>query len=181
MEEKVTSVTPWKKRKVNINLSHCIICQSSNKRKRCVETPLLEKMKRLIDICRERESYGDGTVKGFVERIKDMDVEELKENEAFYHKECYSKYANKEKLERAKKRYHNAVESGSSAIAKRKAGRPSLSVTVEKEEERSTRSKVYAVRQKHVYYLSKAKWEMSQSSIFKNWSKVSRFSKQTRR
>ena len=49
-----------------------------------------------------------------------------------YHRKCYSDYANISKLERAKKRYNNAVEAGDSKI-KPKKGRPSLEKTSVKE------------------------------------------------
>ena len=84
-------------------------------------------MERLLEISSERDSYGAGAVKEFVERVKDAKINLLTQNQAFYHRECYADYANKEKLDRAKKRYQDATEFGSSSMTNRKAGRPSLS------------------------------------------------------
>lgn len=145
MEEDATFVTPWKKRKTDVNYNLCIICQSSNKRKKCVQAPQREKMERLLEICKQRDAFGDSVVKEFVERMKDVDMQLLIDNKAIYHKECYAEFANKGKLERAKIRYNDAKQSNNPSVMKRKAGRPSLCATDDKEEEeevRSTRSKV---------------------------------------
>ena len=100
-------------------------------------------MERLLAVCKERDSYGDSVVKQFVARVKEFDVDWLMENKAVYHKECYAEYANKEKLERTRRRYEEAQSSISSSVTKRKAGRPSTSSLGDEDEAlRSTRSKV---------------------------------------
>ena len=48
-----------------------------------MQKPKPETMERLLEISRERDSYGDGAVKEFVERVKDANKNLLTQNQAF--------------------------------------------------------------------------------------------------
>ena len=81
--------------------------------------------------------------KNFAERTVDPSPATLIENHATYHRICYSNYTNKGKIDVARKRYREAVETGATSVVKRKAGRPSLnnSNELEKYEGLNTRSR----------------------------------------
>ena len=85
----------------------------------------------------------DISIMDFVERTKDRNPEDLLAKNASYHKSCHADIATTTKIERAKKRYRDSIESGKPTVVKRKAGRPSSSTTqVEKDEQLTTGSKV---------------------------------------
>ena len=50
-------------------------------------------------------------------------------NQPFYHPDCYSSLCNTTKLERAEKRYKNALEKSNATLIVPKIGRPSTSAT----------------------------------------------------
>ena len=54
------------------------------------------------------------------------------------HRTCYANFANVSKVERMRKRYHDAIESGQPSEVKRKAGRPSIGHSSNLSEERLT-------------------------------------------
>ena len=58
-----------------------------------------------------------------------------------YHRKCYSNFANVNKVEKAKKRYAEAMDEGEALIIKRKAGRPSWNSSHQTPEGLTTRSK----------------------------------------
>ena len=69
----------------------------------------------------------------FIERSRDLNPENLLARNASYHKSCYADISDTTKIERAKKRYRDSIESG----------KPSSSTTqAEKDEILTTRSKV---------------------------------------
>ena len=79
----------------------------------------------------------------FIERSRDLNPENLLAKNAPYHKSCYADISDTTKIERAKKRYRDSIESGKPSVVKQKAGRPSSSTTqAEKDEILTTRSKV---------------------------------------
>ena len=59
----------------------------------------------------------------FVERTTDKTAKELYESKVCYHESCYSNLANVGKLERAKKRYADSINSGESLVIKRQVDR----------------------------------------------------------
>ena len=119
-----TPVDPAKKRKIDINVSLCIICQEEGPSSKKCTTPNVDTLKKVLDLAKERFSYGDSTVKDFCERVESTNTEELKENNFFWHKDCYSNLGNIAKRDRAKARYEAAMSTGDANVSRRKAGRP---------------------------------------------------------
>ena len=88
----------------------------------------------LLERTRERNRYRDQAVANFAERTVDVSPTTLIVNHATYHRVCCSNYANTSKVDRPRKRYHEAVKTGDTSVVKRKAGRPSLNNSNELEE-----------------------------------------------
>ena len=129
-------LTPWKKPKVIIDCSLCIMCQQAeNQSKAIVKNVNAETLKKVISLCKERDKFGDVSVREFLNRMNEVCVEEVIENAGFYHKQCYSDFGNVKRRDRAVKRFNEAIEQNSSVVTKRKAGRPSKSSVEEAENE----------------------------------------------
>ena len=110
----------------------CIICLENDTKKKFVLSPSFEALEKLLKRSRERASYKDSIVTSFVERTTDKTAKELYESKVcYYHESCYSNLAYVGKLERAKKRYADSINSGESSVIKRMAGRPSLNILKE--------------------------------------------------
>ena len=75
-----------------------------------------------------------------VERTKDTLPSVLATNSS-NHKSCYAAITSISKLERARKRYRDSIDSGAASLIKRMAGRPRLQVPEQQEEPLITRSK----------------------------------------
>ena len=120
-------ITLSKKSRIDINFTRCIICQENKPKKKLV-SPQLETLERLINLTKEREVYGDNTVREFNARMGHYRISDLLENKALYHKDCYALFGNTNLLERVKARYQSALQSSSSSVIKRMPGRPSSSV-----------------------------------------------------
>ena len=118
----------------------CIVCQEAKGKEKLVATPSEESFQKLLECARERAKYRDGTVVELVERTKDTLSSVLATNSP-YHKSCYAAITNISKLERARKRYQDSIDSGEASLIKRKAGRPRLQVPEQQEEPLMTRSK----------------------------------------
>ena len=85
----------------------------------------------------------DNSVMDFVECTRDHNPEDLLAKNASYRKGCYADITNSTKIDRAKKRYRDSIESSQPSVVKQKSGRLSSSTTqVEKDEPLTTRSKV---------------------------------------
>ena len=91
-----------------------------------VDKPTESSFEALLEMTRERHRYRDQVVANFAERTVDVSPATLIENHVTYHRVWYSNYTNKSKIDHARKRYHEAVETGDTSVVKRKAGRPSL-------------------------------------------------------
>ena len=120
----------------------CIICQQ-DKNEHLVSNPSLDSLDKLLLRTRKRAEYKDTFISDFIERTLNCTAQELFNNKVRYHKSCYSSFTNAEKVERAKKRYRESIESGQCSIVQRKAGRPSLNPNKIKDngEALTTRSK----------------------------------------
>ena len=103
-------------------------------------TPSEESFQKLLECARERQNYRDGRVVGLVERTKDTLPSVLATNSS-YHKNCYAAITNISKLERARKRYWDSIDSGEASLIKLKAGRPRLQVPEQQEERLMTQSR----------------------------------------
>ena len=120
--------------------TECIVCQDAKGKEKLVATPSEESFQKLLECARERQNYRDGRVVGLVERTKDTLPSVLATNSS-YHKNCYAAITNISKLERARKRYWDSIDSGEASLIKRKAGRPRLQVPEQQEERLMTQSR----------------------------------------
>ena len=91
-----SSLTPGKKRKTENEYSICLIYQEQSTVK-VIKNPNNESLKKLLSLSRQRAEYGDAKVLEFVERNKNLSVDDLLNNKACYHKKCYSEFTNIEK------------------------------------------------------------------------------------
>ena len=110
----------------------CLLCENELGKEPFVENPTEEAINNLLFRARERHKFRDNAVENFVSQTADKTAVDLINLKVRYHRKCYSDYANISKLERAKKRYNDAVEAGDPKI-KPKKGRPSLEKTSVKE------------------------------------------------
>ena len=62
--------------------------------------------------------YKDSQVRDFVKRTTDHKAEKLISSNARYHKKCYANFSNTSKVERARKRFSDSIESGESSVMK---------------------------------------------------------------
>ena len=103
-------------------MNECIICEGVCGK--LVDKPTESSYETLLEGTRERHRQRDQAVANFVERTVDVSPATLIENHATYHRVCYSNYTDKSKIDRTKKQYHEAVETGDTSTIKQKAGRP---------------------------------------------------------
>ena len=103
-------------------MNECIICEGVCWK--LVDKPTESSYETLLEGTRERHRQRDQAVASFVERTVDVSPATLIENHATYHRVCYSNYTDKSKIDRAKKQYHEAVETGDTSAIKQKTGRP---------------------------------------------------------
>ena len=125
--ENLPGIKPIKKRKINIDCHLCILCQDKTKEILC-SSPSLDSFEKLLTRCRKRAKYKDISVIGFVGRTQNIEAADLANTDAKYHRSCYSKYANTQKVIHAEKRFKDSLESGQvSTVINCTPGRPSAS------------------------------------------------------
>ena len=59
------------------------------------------------------------------QRLGDKNLQDIVNNNGFYHRQCYQNITNKETLKRAKKRFKKAISQATPSASKPKKGRPS--------------------------------------------------------
>ena len=91
-------------------MNECIICEKVGGK--LVEKPTESSIETLFERTRQKHRYWDQAVANFAEQTVDISPATPVENHATYHWVCYSNYTNKSKIDRAKKRYPEAVETG---------------------------------------------------------------------
>ena len=91
----------------------CIVCQDAKGK----ENLWQHHEWKLLECARERAKYRDGTVVELVERTKDT-LPSVRATNSSYHKSCYAEITNISKLERARKRYRDSVDSGEASLTK---------------------------------------------------------------
>ena len=125
---------------INKKKIECIVCQDAKRKEKLVTSPSEETFRKLIEGARERAKYRDGTGVELLERTKGTLPSVLATNSS-YHKSCYAAITNISKLERARKRYRDSIDSGEASLIKLKTGRPRLQVPEQQEEPLTTRRK----------------------------------------
>ena len=83
-----------------------------------VDKPTEPSFETLLEKTGERHRYRDQAVANFAKRTADVSPSTLTENHATYHRVCY--YTNKNKIDRARNRYHQAVETGDTSVVNKK-------------------------------------------------------------
>ena len=98
-------------------MDYCVICLNNKNTKdnKFVLNPSLDAFEKLLVRARERHNYKDSKVK------EGVTARELFDQHAQYPGSCYKSIPNIEKVQRAKKRYSDSVETGEPSISKRKA------------------------------------------------------------
>ena len=117
-----------------------MVCQDAKGKEKLVATPSEESFRKLLECARERAKYRDGTVVELVERTKDTLPSVLATNSS-YHKSCYAAITNISKLERARRRYRDSIDSSEASLIKQMTERPRLQLPEQQEEPLMTRSK----------------------------------------
>ena len=107
----------------------CIIWQQ-NDQVDMVGNPSKELFEKLLTRAREIAEYKDSQGMDFVKQNANHTVEKLISNNGRYHKKCYASFVNTVKVERARKRFSDSIESGESSIIKRKLVSRSTNNTV---------------------------------------------------
>ena len=97
-------------------MNECIICEEVGEN--LVDKPTESFFEILLDRTRERRRYRYQAVANFAWRTVDASPATLIENHAAYHQVCYFNYTNKIKIDRARKRYHEVVETGDTSVVK---------------------------------------------------------------
>lgn len=107
------------KRPYRVNYELCIICQQINKKKSVVKNPSRESIDKLLEICKIRDTYRDGTVLELKNILSSIPRE--KHYSLVYHRECYSSLTNKKKIEQVIKKFETSKSPTESSS---KVGRP---------------------------------------------------------
>ena len=118
-------------------MDYCVICLNNKNTKdnKFVLNPSLDAFEKLLARAREQHNYKDSKVTEGVTATK------LFDQHAQYPGSCYKSITNIEKVQRAKKRCSDSIETGELSISKRKAGR--LCKNREHNESFTTRSKTF--------------------------------------
>ena len=109
-------------------MNSCVVCLAGESvHKKLVKKPGVDKIRELLECCRERISLGEKDLQPVADRISYLDESQL-EN-VRYHSECRKPLVNKDHLERARKRKreHSESFSPSSNFSGKGAGRPGKS------------------------------------------------------
>ena len=85
---------------------------------------------------RERETYSDSSVSGFVKWMENNSTQELLEKKVKYHKSCYSSFANADNVSRAQRRFRDSIKAAKGSVIKKKAGRPSTVLKSDRNQEK---------------------------------------------
>ena len=70
-----------------------------------------------------------------LERLGDNNLQDIVNNNGFYHRQCYQDITNKETLKRAKKRFKKTISQAKPFASKPKKCRPSMTNLTEKKAE----------------------------------------------
>ena len=124
-----------------------IVCQDAKGKEKLVAIPSEESFPKLLESARERAKYRHETVGELVEHTK-VTLPSVLATNSSYHKSCYAAIRNISKLEHARKRYWDSIDSGEASLIKRKTGRPRLKVPEQQEEPLMTRSKLEKIDKK---------------------------------
>ena len=82
----------------------------------------------LIDQCKKRRYYKDSKVTELIDKIENISVVDIINQNGFYHRECYKAFSNLNEVKRAEKHFNSLNNDKQSAqiMLDRKVGRPSL-------------------------------------------------------
>ena len=125
--DSIPKVTPHKK-KTQIDLNLCIICQSHNSSLDITKNILETSLVTLIDICKKCRYYKDSKVMEFIDRIENVSVVDIIKQNGFHNSESYKTFSNLNEVKRAEKCFCSLNNDKQSAqtMLNRKVGRPSF-------------------------------------------------------
>ena len=102
----------------------CIICQTKST-KPVIKKPGLNSLSTVLMLSKEWHEYGDTSASAFVQRVGAISLQDILDNGGFCHRHCYAEFGNRDKRDRSRPRYNEAVTQSDSSISKRQPGWPS--------------------------------------------------------
>ena len=172
--DKIPFLIHEKKRKIDIDFKLCFICQKYPKSKIIIKAATWESLDKALNNIKERFKSKDASVPQLVERLGDNNLQDIVNNNGFYHRQCYQDITNKETPKIAEKRLNKAISLAIPPASKPKWGRASLKNLTEEKEERVTRSQSVPYEESQCIILSKNRWTASWSRDERNWSENAR-------
>ena len=116
------SLSPLKKRKVEIDFEKCLLCQSDEKSE--YRKPNVENV---VDLAIERNKYKDAHVSEFSNRISKCGHTAeclVIEKNCIFHKSCYADHGNTSKRDIVKQMYEKTILTGDIHVSRRNSGIP---------------------------------------------------------
>ena len=104
-----TSLIRKKKRKIEIDFKLCFICQKNPKPKIIVKVASIESFDKVLNNTKKRFKSKDVSVSDLLERLGDNNLQDIVNNNGFYHRQCYQDITNKETRKRAVERFNKAI------------------------------------------------------------------------
>ena len=135
--DKTPPLIPKKKRKTEIDFNLCFICQKNSKSKIIVKAATIESIDKVLNNIKERYKFKDVSVLQLAELLGDKNLQDIVNNNGFYHRQCYQDITNKETLKKAEKRFNKVIQ------------RPSMTNLTERKEERVIRSESVPYEKSH--------------------------------
>ena len=152
---------PTKKQAFHFNL--CLKCQKpGNLVLQHIGLPTYEKF---LECVRKRTNYGNPHFVQLNQRLHGLSAQDLKQNNAGWHRSCYGEITHKQHTERDNARWMKALaEKDSSILSSRGPGRPAAMTCVSQDTASSsagkvTRSFIQIFNRDHCFYCQKVKHE----------------------
>ena len=114
------------KQRTETNVNLCMLCQE--KGEHLVSGPATDSYSKVLESVKCRAELGDGDYPAVYQRLCDATTETLIDSKASWHRGCYQECTSKVKIDRARKRYDQALKAKDSTILARGKSRPSLEV-----------------------------------------------------
>ena len=116
---------PEKRARVQTNFKLCIKCQT-NIEDHIRQQPKDTSYEKFIAVVQLRATFGEQEFISIRDRLGNITVQQLKDDEAVWHSKCYSDATNQTNVKRAQIRHEKAIKSQDASLLKRRKGRPSL-------------------------------------------------------
>ena len=104
--------------------SCCLYCNQPPGKKEISRPKTFSTLETIICYIKDRHHHGDTTMSEVWERICNVDVKIIFEDNCWYHRDCYANIGHKGKRDRVVKRYQESLKQNDASVSKRSAGRP---------------------------------------------------------